>query len=346
MPLRPNFIERLLIRRGKVPWPILDALLPTFQAAAVTAAAELGVFELLRQEALAPEELARRTDATLAGTESLLHALAGLGYVECDDRKYRLTDAADRAVPANEIRTMAPFLWELARLAGDSMRAIRDAPPGGVGDPERIQGGDIGRAFQTAMRRIAAGHVDEVRRNLKLPASARRLLDVGGAHGLHTVALCRKYPRLHGTILDWPVGIASARRTLADNPDVADRIDLVERDFERDALPDGYDVAFLGNIVHGLSPERNQALFRKLARATTPSATLVILDQVAEQDGSPFARALAGLIGFHLFVVTGGRAYRLAQLEHWLGDAGFPHVRRTPLRRAPGMSLVTARKQP
>lgn len=344
MPVQPNVLERQLIGRGVIPWPLLDVFLPTFQAAAVNAAAELGVFDALGRDSLSVAELAQRTGSSRAGTEVLLSALAGLGYVEEHDHCFRLTAAARRGVPVAQMRTMAPFLWEMLRLTQETTRAVREAPPRGVASQERIQGGPVGRGFQAAMRWLASGNVEEVARLVKLPASARCLLDVGGSHGLYTVALCRKYPELAGTILDWPVGIEAARETMEAHPDVAARIDFVERDFEREELPGGYDVAFLGNIVHGLTPEGNQQLFGKLASAMAPAATIVILDQLAGATGSAFARTVAGLIGLNLFLVAGGRAYRFADLAQWLAAAGFPSVTRTPLRRAPGLSVVVARR--
>lgn len=112
------------------------------------------------------------------------------------------------------------------------------------------------------------------------------------------MAFCREYPDLQGTILDWPIGLESAQKTLAENPDVADRIDLVERDFEEEELPEGHDFAFLGQIVHGVSPKGNQELFQKLARATTERGTVAILDQLAGVSGSTFARGIAASLGF------------------------------------------------
>lgn len=344
MPIRPNLLERQLIQRGVVPWPMLDALLAVTQVAAVVSAAELGVFEALRDGALGVDALAQRTGASVEGMVPLIDALAGLGYVRRENGAVALTPEARRAVPLEEMRGLAPFLWTQLTLSGQATRAVREAPPGGLGDRSVIQGGETGRSFQRAMRLIASGNLDAVARAVELPAGARRLLDVGGSHGLYSVALCRKYPQLHATVLDWPVGLEAAQETLRDHPELATRIDTLAADFERDEIPAGYDVAFLGNIVHGLDAAGNLALFRKLAAATGPNGAVVVLDQLADAGGSPFARALAGLIGFNLFLATGGRAYRFDQMARWLTEAGFPHVRKVPLRRAPGMAVVVARK--
>jgi hypothetical protein len=53
---------------------------------------------------------------------------------------------------------------------------------------------------------------------------------------------------------------------------------------------------------------------------------------------------VAALIGLNLFIVRGGRSYRFEELQELLDKAGFSGVTRTALRRAPGTSIVTARK--
>lgn len=39
------------------------------------------------------------------------------------------------------------------------------------------------------------------------------------------------------------------------------QFELVKRDFEEEKLPTGHDFAFLGHIVHGLTPDGNRTLF-------------------------------------------------------------------------------------
>ena len=210
----------------------------------------------------------------------LVGALAGLGYLEQHNGRYAFTKAARRSLPADELRLMAPFWKAAASSFLDASHAVREAPVGGIVGWEAIQSGEVARGYQAAMRWLASGLVDEVVGRVELPRGTERLLDVGGGHGLYTVAFCRRHASLRGTVLDWPAGLESARATLVENPDVAERVDLLESDLEREEIPGGYDVTLLGNIVHGLSPDGNAELFGKLARATTERGTVVIVDQV------------------------------------------------------------------
>lgn len=353
MPLRPNLVERHLVRRGVIPGILLDAGVAAFRQGAVVAALELGVFDQLKAGPLGIDELADRTDASREGLEILVRALIPLGYVTRDHDALRLTDAARRSLPDGDLQLLAVFLKENGRFCLDAAHGVREAPEDGIYGWERVQSGEIGRAYQETMRWLASDLVDDVVDAVSLPDGARRMLDVGGSHGLYTVRFCEEHPGLEGTVLDWEIGLDSARKTLEERPAMADRIDLVERDFEEEELPGGYDFAFLGQIVHGLSPEGNQALFEKLARATTDRGTVAILDQVADPPSSgvvpftpfqsSFADGIAALLGLNLFLFSGGRAYEYDELDRWLADAGFPAVSYKSLPRSPGYSLVIAR---
>lgn len=346
MPLKPNLIERQLIRAGVVPWPLLDIGLSTFMIGSLLAAAELGVFEALAEDRLNLEGLAEKTGADPDGLVPMLRVLVALDYVEELGEEYTLTKQAKRSVPIEWIGAMVPFLRDqVVTTAQGATRGVREAPEDGVAGWERVQSGPIARSYQIAMRWLASGTVDEVAKKVKLPGHARRLLDVGGAHGLYPVAFCRKTPNLRGTVLDWPIGLESARQTLEENPDLADRIDLVERDFEREELPDGYDVVMLGNIIHGINADGNRELFQKIARATNEDAMIVIVDQFAGVKGSKFSRSVAALVGFNLFLWSGGRAYEADRVSRWLAEAGFHVLDRKALRTSPGFSLLTARKR-
>jgi hypothetical protein len=194
------------------------------------------------------------------------------------------------------------------------------------------------------MRWLASSTVQEVTKKVSLPDGTRKMLDVGGSHGLYCVEMCRKYPELRATVMDWPVGIENAKKTLQEESDVADRIDTLEADFLKDPFPGGYDYAFFGNIIHGNVPEQNQELFNRLGRLLTNKGTIGILDQFDNVSGSRFTRSVASLIGWNLFLFSNGRAYQVDDVKGWLKDAGFPNTKVKPLKKCPGFTLLIAKR--
>lgn len=345
MPLRPNFIERFLIGRGAIPGLLVDGALPSFMVAALVGAGEVGLFRALQEGPVGLETLADRTGCDRRALANLLGVLEPLGYVERGDGEYGLTSYTEESFPVDRFHEMVPFIREqcIVNLKGVGT-ALREAPDEGIMGWDSVKGGEVGRSYQVTMRWLAGSTVEEVTRKVDLPDGAARMIDVGGSHGLYSVEMCRKYPGLRATVLDWPIGVESTRETLEQEPDVAGRIDTHEADFNEDEIPTGYDYTFLGNIVHGNSPEQNRRLLGKLAAATTDRGTVGILDQFDDVSGSRFTRSVASLIGWNLFLFSNGRAYAVDEVQCWLEEAGFPEIRTVSLRKTPGFTLLLGRK--
>lgn len=64
MPLRPNILERRLIRFSVMPGPMLDLALASVQAPALLAAAKLKLFQGVQKEPIDVEQLAHRVSAS------------------------------------------------------------------------------------------------------------------------------------------------------------------------------------------------------------------------------------------------------------------------------------------
>lgn len=345
MPLRPNFIERLLINNGIIPSALLDVGISMFQSSAVLTAGDIRLFNHLKEAPLTLEEISKKTGCSLYGLQILLTCMINLGYVNKKENYYSLSKAMQRSFPIEQFPDMVPFFRAINEKLNNSTEAVKNNPPGGIMGWDMVKSGIVGKSYQTAMRWLGASTVKEVVSNIKM-SSPKKMLDIGGSHGLYCVEFCRKYPGLKATVLDWPIGLENAKITLAQEKDVAQRIDLFECDFEKENLPaEKYDFVFLGNIIHGLNEDANQVLFKKIADATAEKATIAILDQYSNVKGSPFVKGIASLIGWNLFLFAGGRAYDFDVVKKWLENFGVSSVTLKHLKRSPGFSLITAQKK-
>lgn len=345
MPLKPNFIERVLISAGIIPTVLLDTGVSLFQASALLTAGDIRLFNHLKSGPLTLEEISRKTDCSQRGVETLLNSLIPIGYVNKNGNQYSLTKAMLRSFPIDLFPDMVLFFRSLNENLNNATHAVRTDPDGGLVGYEMMKDGKVATSFQVAMRWLGSASVKEVVSRMKLPISPKRMLDIGGSHGLYCVEFCRKYPDLKATVLDWAVGLENAKITLTQEKDVASRIDLFEADFEKESLPaEKFDFMFLGNIIHGLNEEGNKALFKKIADATAGNGVIAILDQYTNVKGSLFVKGVASMIGWNLFAFAGGRAYDFDVVKQWLEEAGFHSVTLTHLRQSPGFSFIKAQK--
>jgi len=346
MPLKPNFIERILIDVGIIPTVLLDSGVSLFQASALLTAGDIRLFNYLKSGPLTLEEISRKTDCSQRGVEILLNCLIPIGYVMKKGNQYSLTRAMLRSFPIDLFPDMVLFFRSLNENLNSATQAVKTDPPGGLLGYEMMKDGKVATSFQVAMRWLGSSMVKEVTSRMKLPIVPTKMLDIGGSHGLYCVEFCRKYPDLKATVLDWTVGLENAKTTLTQEKDVANRIDLFEADFEKENLPsEKFDFMFLGNIIHGLNEEGNKVLFKKIAIATASKGVIAILDQYANVKGSLFVKGVASMIGWNLFAFAGGRAYDFDVVRQWLEEVGFHSVTLTHLRQAPGFSFIKAQRK-
>lgn len=312
---------------------------------AMIGAGKIDLFCTLNQGSGTLEELAKKTNCDNRALHNLLRVLGTLGYVEENNGRYSLTKYTRKALPVELYQDFTYFVGPSICLSIEHVEhALREAPEEGVIGWDRVKEGELARTYQVTMRWLASSTVKEVVKKIKLPNGSKKMLDIGGSHGLYCVEMCRKYPQLQATVMDWPVGIENAEQTLQQETNVADRIDTLEADFFEEEFSEDYDFAFFGNIIHGNAPEQNQELFNRLGQSLTEKGTVGILDQFDNISGSRFNRSVASLIGWNLFLFSNGRAYEVDEVLGWLRDAGFPKSQVKPLKKSPGFTLLVASK--
>ena len=343
MPIVPNFIERLIMFRLNLgPGPVLD-LFGGFAFRAAAVANRLGVFEALSGGPLTAAQLAGQIEADERGTTRLLEALDAVGYVKKKrDGRYAATAMTAKWLPrlAAGIRASERSLLQPLEYLEES---IRTGEPS-VNSYERYaEDQSWWREQQDVM--IAVAHMvgDDIVARVKLPETARRLLDVGGGHGLHAIKFCRRYPQLSATVFDLPQSLEVAREVIAAEA-MGERVSVQAGSFWKDDLGNGYDAALVFSIVQMNSPDKNTELLRKVASALNPGGLVVIQDQIAGGVPGPTAKAIISLQGLSQLVSSRGRTYAFDEIAGWLTDAGFSKPRRINLWKTPGVGLVVGTK--
>jgi 2-polyprenyl-3-methyl-5-hydroxy-6-metoxy-1,4-benzoquinol methylase len=345
MPIVPNFLERLLFfNLNQGPGPLLD-LFGAVSFRIILAALKLNVFEVLQTGPLAAVEVARLIQADPHGTRVLLDTLEALGYVIRQAERYANSPMSEKwLVRASPHSVAAGFdYWGklLAQFWDNLEISIRSGqPPVNLYEWVEEQP-EVSADFQAWMVAAARLIADEIVAKVRLPASAQRLLDVGGGHGMYSITLCGRHPTLTATVFDSPQALQAARENI-NREQMEQRISVQPGNFLTDELGEGYDVALVFNIVHGFSPEQNLALIGKVARALNPGGLIVIAEQIAGGASGSAGRAVAQILGLSYFHLLGGQVYTFEEMAGWLQAAGFHYPRRRNLLKAPGNSLIMA----
>ena len=106
----------------------------------------------------------------------------------------------------------------------------------------------------------------------------RRMLDIGGNSGEFILQLCRKFPELHGTVLDLPLVCEIGMEHVLAEPEHP-RITFVKADIRNDPLPAGYDLVTFKSMLHDWPEEEADRFITKAARSLSPGGTLLIFER-------------------------------------------------------------------
>ena len=346
MPILPNYLEKtILITLNRGPGPMMD-LAGGLAFPALATAIKLGLFDAMDTHSLTADEAAQRISADPRATGLLLDVLEALGYVEKKDHHYANTKMTTKWILASSPNSLACMIsgmegaLERWRYLGDTIRA---------GSPPMLawewldQHPGSWRDYQAIMIGMAHSCLEEIVTRVKLPPTAKRLIDLGGGHGLYSIGFCNKYPNLSACVFDWPQAREIACETIQ-SEGMLERVTFQAGDLWADDYGSGYDVALLFQIVHMYSPENNIKLLTKVRNALTPNACIVINDQVAIEAAGSLAKLIARLQGLELLNSVNGQTYPPAEIERWLVEAGFTNPATILLRNTPGFGVVVGTK--
>ncbi len=335
-------VEVLGAALNLIPTPVGQTLFAPPTARVVQVGVAVGLFERLgRGGPASGDELARELGLRPAGARLLCECLAAMGHLKVSrEGRYQLSrrsrpwldPASPRAVTNYVAHTATYWRWweELEALVRDGTHVeLHDAAPEDPSWERYIRG-------QHELARLSA---PEVAKALELAPGARSVLDVAGAHGWFSAALCDRHPGLRATVVDLS-GSASVGRRIMRETGYADRVAHVDGSaFEVD-LGGPHDAALVFNLIHHLEPEAIVTLLERVHGALALGGTLAVLDLFARPRGDkPGGEAFLGLF-FHL--TSGADVYSSDELRGFLAAAGFEPPRAVGLRRIPAQTLYLA----
>jgi cyclopropane fatty-acyl-phospholipid synthase-like methyltransferase len=339
-----SFIEKMLLRLNIMPHPIIDSLSSVVAGRALQVSMKVGLIDALEKTPKSAAVLAAQTGISERGARVLLDCMAALGYVDTPSAGYRLTHRGKKFFAKESpcgLRQMLMFSDYLFSNLTELEHTVR------AGGPPRTNYESFTPAlweiFTETMQEFARTNMAQVVKLIALPARAKKLLDLGGSHGLYSLELCKRHPLLEAEIMDCSLVEALATTRIAQQ-NMQDRVTFRRGDFLVDALGKDYDAILAFNVIHGLHAEANRHLAVKASEALNPGGRYVILDQLEDLAGhSQLSRLFTSTMGLSFFHQMGGRSYAFAEVRAWLHEAGF---RSCTLKKthAPGFALIIGEK--
>lgn len=321
------------------PGPLLSLSGAYWKSCALHAAVKLDVFTPLEAGPATAAQLAPGLGCEARALGMLLTAMCGLGLLKREGDSFALSEQAAAFLVRNSPRYQGHIIrhhMNLVESFGHLDQAVRTG--------KRVRGGrewtEADRQdFLLGMFNMAMGIAPKLAPLLDaqltaagLPGMAgrTRLLDLGGGPGTYAVHFCLAYPGLLATVFDMPTTRPFAEATAERfglGYGQGGRLSFVPGDYTRDALPQGFDLAWLSHILHGEAPDMAAHIVRKAAEGLNPGGVLMVHEFLLSDslDGPEFP----ALFSLNMLLGTdGGQSYSGAQLAEMLTAAGLTRITR------------------
>jgi len=250
---------------------------------AVITALDLGLFDLLR-EPMTGHDCAAALGCRQDLLVLLCEALVSLGLLEKDGTRFRSSAQARsyliRDSPFCQQHALS-FQRQLAGLWMDLPIILKNGPV--TYDRAQMFRDVIIPSMAESCRcgtlQTVTGHVAAQPEF----SAARRLLDLGGGHGLYAIALCQKNPDLEAVVFDLPQVTDATGSFIARHH--ASRVHVLPGDFFCDPIGSGYDIIFSSSNPGGKVP----SLIPRIAGALNPGGLYINKQAVDETEPDPWA---------------------------------------------------------
>ncbi len=313
-----------------------------FKSKVLLTAVRLDVFNIIDETGLSVGDISAKMNSNVRATETFLDAMVSLDLLQKDNEKYFNTEEGKeifingRDMYIGDIVILQDVMWDAWSRLSDSVISGEPARKPDMFQSEKNET----RNFITAMHNTAMSVAPIIAREIDL-GDCKTMIDVGGGAGTYSVFFCTGNSNLKATIIDLP-GTLEITKELISNSSVANRIKLIEGDFNKE-IKGQYDVAFLSNIIHGEGEQENIALIRRVYNALNNGGKIIIQDFILDNEkDSPCFPALFSLN--MLLFTENGRSYSFQEIEGWLKEAGFHDLTRTNITLPRSISVLIGRK--
>lgn len=293
------------------------------------AGVRLGIFDALAHGEQTATELAQTLGLDSRATWILCNALVALGLLglgaETADSgwAYRNSVAASTWLcrhSAGDFSGKVRFdalLWDTWGKLEESVRSGKAART-----PDMFQNDPVETEhFILAMHALVTTRGDgPIMARHPLVMRASTLMDIGTGPGTYPLAFCEANPNLCATLFDLPNTLVVTRKVV-DRSSARNRLALVAGDYRTDTLPQGYDVVFLSNIIHGEDEHNNLALMKKIKTALNPGGVVIVKDHILDETATNPADG--AIFSVQMLLSTTGRDYTGAEVMDWMAQAGF-----------------------
>jgi ubiquinone/menaquinone biosynthesis C-methylase UbiE len=197
--------------------------------------------------------------------------------------------------------------------------------------------------YQKGMESIAASTAAAVVKMAPKMKAPVNMLDIGGSHGLYSVAFCKKYPMLNATILDLPPAVDKAAPILAKYGMGARVKHRVGNALKDDLGDNEYDMILVSSLIHHFSGEQVVSLSQKVSKALKPGGYYII-QEFTRPKPSAKMEMVGTLLDFFFNMSSTAGNWSVDEIKSFQSIDGLRHLKINKFLSPPGYVQAVAVK--
>lgn len=315
---------------------VQDLILAGWKSQILFTAIELGIFEQLSVRAKKVAELAKDCNIPTASAKKILTACAALKLLVKDGDKYQNVPVSEQFL----VSSQPNYLGNVALHIQDVMplwNHLTDAVKNNSNRWEQSTGSKSDHYTQiykdpdclarfVATMDLYSYQVAEAMAKAFDFGSYKGLLDVGGSSGILGKVLLSYFPHLKVTVFDLPDVCDLTDRIIKEKYHLEKSMNTQKGNFLEDLLPQGFDLIYLGWVLHNWHPEIQTQILAKCYKALPPGGLILITEAlIDENEEGPL---LTALLSLDMMVSTdgGGESTGQEYLQRLI-SVGFEKIR-------------------
>lgn len=310
---------------------------------AIGSFARMGLADAMAQGADDAESIAAPRGLVVDRVYRLLRALSTVGIVtEGAGGKFALTPLGKMLTTnaPNSMKTSAELLTE---YNGEIWGKLDGALKGGIAF-EALKGQQLfpwlhanpkeGARFQRMMVEVHSPETPAIVAAYDF-SQFKRIVDVGGGHGMLLSAILAAHPSVQGTLFDLEEGIEAAKRG-AGGP--LPGASFVIGDVFTTPVPAGADAYLFRHLLHDYDDDDCIKMLQNVRKQMKPDSRVLVLEKTVPTDDTP---GPGRWLDVHVMLLSGGRERTEEEYRALFAKAGFKLARVLPTAH-PAVEIIEA----
>jgi hypothetical protein len=344
-PIAQTPLEWMALKAGLVPTPLAYSHFGFMISKFLLEAVDKGIFEAIGHKKISLQNICVACTLHEKPVKSLLGVLATMGLLKQSNGLFYLTAKSKKWILKDSPYSLYWLMIFDNRVCIKWMDYVGTFLETGKGlQYHETLNGQEWFYYQKAMEAAASATSKEAVRKIPVPRGATRMLDIGGSHGLYSVALCKRHPALTSTILDLPSAVEKAA-TILKTYNMGDKVlhhagNVLTEDLGKAQ----YNVVVMASVAHHFTAEENKRVAQKVYDALQPGGTFTILE-VLRSDAATYNGDMLSAVGDFFFALSSTSGiWSLKEIMEWQKTAGFSSFKKSTFLTIPGYVAITGRK--